>query len=89
MNKPQFGHPIEIAVGQVWFNPARGNCLKVERVYPQSEKADCLSWRPNGECGSKPQTVCYATLRSYRLVSAITLEFADGGRRVWEVGGGG
>ena len=75
---------VSVEVGQVYYNPKRGNCLRVCRIYPvcpsvgDYEEASCMSWRPNGSRGSRPQNIKLESLRTYVLVRGITATLSDG-----------
>ena len=61
--------------GQIWFNPRRGNCLRIKRVYKLQdgiEVAQCMSYRPDGEKGSLPISVkVEALIKQYHHVQSI------------------
>ena len=91
--KPIFGsNPAprpEVKAGDIFYNPRRGNCLRVLRIYDghtthlngRSELvtyAQCISFRPNGEKGSKTQGIKLASLAEYEPVAFIRVVLADG-----------
>lgn len=79
-----------VEVGSIWYNPKRGNCLRVERLYEANTYEDsvhgyvptkwarCLSWRPSGDKGSKPQDIRLSKLIEYEPVAEIRVVLADG-----------
>lgn len=79
-----------IKVGEAYYNPRRGNCLRVHHVYMISvqdlrgasksvEYAACLSWRPNGKAGSQTLKISTDSLASnYEKVLKITVQTKKG-----------
>jgi hypothetical protein len=72
-------------VGDIYLNPKRGNCLRVNRIGNTThmsrgraeviEMAYCMSFRPDGEKGSQLVSVAIDKLRAnYELVTGIKIE---------------
>jgi hypothetical protein len=87
--------------GQIFWNPKRGNCLLVNRIYEASvvghgirRYAQCTSFRANGAKGSMPLRVGVEALcKNYLPITRIVVEtpygnqvFSEIGDR-WEPGG--
>ncbi len=75
-----------IGPGDRFYNPKRGNCVKVESVH--GEFARCLSWQPGGWRGSITLRIHTETLlTSYERVQAIYVQTDKERRTVYGCGG--
>lgn len=76
------------AVGDIFYNPLRGNCQRVIRVYmvenngKKAMRAQCQSYRPDGKTGGGIYTMALETLKQYLPVTKITVE-TPGGQWEW------
>lgn len=76
------------AVGDIFYNPLRGNCQRIIRLYEVDVdgkkviRAQCQSYRPDGATGGGIYTLSLETLRLYLPVVKITIE-TPGGEYEW------
>lgn len=71
---------VEPHEGDIYYNPRRGNCLRIKRIYKTNMgwRADCLSFRPDGARGGVPLSMWVSSLETYLAVTKITVETTTG-----------